>query len=225
MNKFRIIFIVLLTISAIVGCKKDEVRVMSVSLDKTSLELVEGQSEKLTPAIAPKDADNQVVSWSSSDNAIASVDDKGMVLAVKEGKATIKVTTADGGKTASCTVTVKSKSVSVTGVTLDKSELEITEGESMTLVATVTPEDASVKSVSWKSSDETVTTVDEAGKVTALKEGTSTITVTTVDGGKTAACAVTVNAKIYPVESVSLDATELTLEQGETRTLVPTVLP
>ena len=83
----------------------------------------------------------------------------------------------------------------VTGVTLDKTELKLDEGDSATLTAIVSPEDASNKNVAWTSSDEKVVTVDETGKVTAVKAGTATITVTTEDGEKTATCAVTVNHK------------------------------
>ena len=84
--------------------------------------------------------------------------------------------------------------VSVSGVTLNKTSLTLTEGGSETLVATVNPSNATDTSVSWSSSDATVASVDVSGKVTALKAGTATITVTTTDGGKTASCAVTVNA-------------------------------
>ena len=81
--------------------------------------------------------------------------------------------------------------VAVTGVSLDKSSLSLQEGASETLTATISPGNASNKTVSWKSSNTGVATVD-GGKVTAVKAGTATITVTTADGGKTATCAVTV---------------------------------
>ena len=164
-------------------------RVASVSLDKDALELAEGESSTLTATIAPDNANEKSVTWSSSDEAVAKVDQTGKVTAVKKGTATITVTTTDGGKTASCTVTVIAK---VASVSLDKNEMELTEGESATLTATVLPENANDKSVTWSSSDEAVATVDQTGKVTAVKKGTATITVTTNDGGKTATCAVTV---------------------------------
>ena len=85
-----------------------------------------------------------------------------------------------------------STTVSVSSVSLDKTELTLPRLDSYTLVATVGPSDASDKSVTWKSSDESIATVDANGKVTAIKVGTATITVTTVDGGKTATCEVTV---------------------------------
>ncbi|WP_308547655.1 YDG domain-containing protein [uncultured Parabacteroides sp.] len=86
-----------------------------------------------------------------------------------------------------------STTVSVSSVSLDKTELTLPRLDSYTLVATVGPSDASDKSVTWKSSDESIATVDANGKVTAVKVGKATITVTTVDGGKTATCEVTVD--------------------------------
>ena len=83
----------------------------------------------------------------------------------------------------------------VSGITLDKTELALTVGDTQTLVATILPSDAANKSVSWSSDKPSVATVDENGKVTAVAEGTAKITVTTVDGKKTADCAVTVTAK------------------------------
>lgn len=83
----------------------------------------------------------------------------------------------------------------VTGVTLDRSTLELTEGESASLTAAVTPAEADDKRVAWSSSDETVAKVDGSGRVTAVKAGTVTITVTTIDGSFTAACTVTVKAR------------------------------
>ena len=83
----------------------------------------------------------------------------------------------------------------VNEVSLDKTELALTVGDTQTLTATITPDDANNKNVSWSSDKPSVATVDENGKVTAVAEGTAKITVTTVDGKKTADCAVTVTAK------------------------------
>ena len=89
-------------------------------------------------------------------------------------------------------VTVKEVPVDVTGVTLNKENLSLKTGESETLVATVSPDNATNKVVNWSSEDDTVATVDNNGKVTAVKEGTTTITVTTEDGSFTDACEVSV---------------------------------
>ena len=173
----------------------DEVSVTGVTLDKTSLTLTEGDSQTLVATIVPENATNKNVSWSSSDESVATVDQSGKVTALKAGSAIITVTTSDGGKIATCTVTVKEKVYPVTGVTLDKTSLTLTEGDSQTLVATIVPENATNKNVSWSSSDESVAAVNQSGKVTALKAGSAIITVTTFDGGKTATCTVTVKQK------------------------------
>ncbi len=165
--------------------------VESVSLDKTSITLTEGDSETLTATVSPSNATNKNVIWKSSNTSVATVNN-GVVTALKAGTATITVTTEDGGKTATCQVTVNARIYNVESVSLDKTSITLTEGDSQTLTATVYPANATNKKVSWKSSDESIATVNN-GKVTALKAGTATITVTTEDGGKTAACQVTVN--------------------------------
>ena len=167
----------------------------AVALDKTSLDLYVGDSETLTATVTPANAGNKKVTWSSSDESVATVSSKGEVTAVAEGKATITVTTQDGGLTATCTVNVAPKPlVNVTGIELSKTTLTLNVGASATLKATVTPEDATNKNVTWTSSDAAIASVDEGGVVKALAEGLATITATTVDGGFAATCALTVKA-------------------------------
>ena len=176
---------------------KETVPVESVSLDKETAELEEGQSLTLVATVLPENATNKDVIWSSSDDEVATVDETGKVTAVKAGEATITVTTEDGAKTDTCVVTVKEKApvtVPVESVSLDKEAAELEEGQSLTLVATVLPENATNKNVTWSSSDDKVATVDATGKVTAVAAGEATITVTTEDGSKTDTCQVTVKA-------------------------------
>ena len=199
-----VIFILFPVIAAfsVIGCKDDEpaiVPVDSVSINKTAITLIEGDSETLSANVSPSNATNPSVTWSSSRTDVATVDSEGKVTAVKTGSATIMVITTDGSKTAECAVVVEPKPILVTGISLDKTTLELVEGEGATLVATVAPADATVRTFSWSSSDAQVAKVDDSGKVTAIKEGTATITVTTTDGGKTASCAVTIEAKPIPV--------------------------
>ena len=167
------------------------VPVTSVSLDKTSLGLTEGDTETLTATVEPSDATNKNVTWSTSDASIATVTD-GVVTAVAPGTATITVTTEDGNKTATCAVTVTAATVPVTGVTLNKTSTSLYVGDTETLTATVAPDNATDKTVTWTSSNPSVATV-ENGVVTAVAPGTAVITVTTADGTKTATCTVTVS--------------------------------
>ena len=199
------------------------VSVTGVSLNKTSLSLVEGGSESLTATVSPDNATNKAVSWKSSDTGVATVDGSGKVTAVKAGSTTITVTTTDGGKTATCSVTVTSKTVSVTGVKLDNGKLELKAGVTAQLTATVEPSDASDKSLEWTSSDAKVATVDASGKVTAVGVGSATITVKTKDGGKTATCAVTVAP--VAVEGVTVDPAKSEVVEGNTVQLKATVSP
>ena len=114
------------------------------------------------------------MTWTSSDTDIIVVDAGGTVTAVKEG--TAAVTALAGNKVATCVVTVIKRTVEVTSVTLDKSTLSLAKGDTEILVATVTPDDATDKTITWASSDETVAVVDQNGKVTAVDAGTATIT-------------------------------------------------
>lgn len=166
--------------------------VESVSLDKTEATLEVGETVTLTATVLPENAGNKSVTWHSSAENVATVDENGVVTAKAAGTATISVLTADGNKEATCTVTVTAPVTEVTGVTLDKTSATLDVGGTVTLNATIAPENATDTSVTWKSSDTSVAVVNDNGVVTAVKAGTATITVTTANG-KTATCTITVN--------------------------------
>ena len=164
------------------------------SLDASNNQLTEIDLSGNTSLTNLDVSDNSLTDLDLSGNmSIANVDCSGnedlKTVTVPEGSSA-DVKTDEG-----VTVVEDVEEVSVTGVTLDKTSLTLTEGDSQTLVATIVPENATNKNVSWSSSDESVATVDQSGKVTALKAGSAIITVTTSDGGKTATCAVTVEQK------------------------------
>ncbi|WP_435575516.1 Ig-like domain-containing protein [Clostridium algidicarnis] len=196
------------------------IKTTSVSLNKTTSNLILGETDKLQATVNPSDASNKAVTWKSSDNSILTVDANGTVTAVNKGTAIITVTTVDGNKTASCTFTVNS----IKSVSLNKTTSSLTVGETDTLLATINPANAKNKAVTWKSSDDSILTVDAKGTVTAINEGTAIITVTTVDENKTASCSFTVNP-IKNVSSVSLNKTTSDLIVGQTDTLLATVNP
>lgn len=307
------------------------VAVTGVTLNKSTLGLGEGQTGTLTATVAPSNATNQAVTWSSSNEAVATVNPYGVVTAVAKGTAIITVTTTDGNKTATCEVTVAEgnesgivipnitmavgetkrvepsyiggsamgfqtvedyrivatgdqayqpettsdvisiewhpgqwgsaapdngddisvtitalkegtayvqvqlnvdndggpannpiyatmkvtvgagggesenpdnpddpETVAVTGITLNQTTLSLKLNQKVRLRATVAPENATNKNVTWSSSDTAVAKVDSYGQVTAKAEGTATITATTEDGNKTATCTVTVTAGTTP---------------------------
>jgi uncharacterized protein (TIGR02145 family) len=171
----------------------EPVKVTGVSLNKTTLSLVVGTNGQLTATVAPNDAADKSVSWTSSDNSIATVAD-GNITAVSVGEATITVTTKDGGKTATCAVTVVANAISAESITLDKTEHTLFVGDDFTLTATVLPAN-STDNVEWQTSNAAVATVAD-GVVTAVSVGEATITAKA--GNKTATCLVTVTEPIDP---------------------------
>ena len=173
------------------------VAVTGVTLNPTTLELEVGGTGTVAATVAPENATDKTVTWSSDKTDIVTVDSTGKVTAVKEGTTTI--TAKAGEKTATCTVTVKAKgTVSVTGVTVNPTTVKLDVGKTTVLGVTITPENATEKGVTWKSSDESKATVDAKGCVTAKAEGTVTITATTKDGSKTASCTVTISKSYDP---------------------------
>jgi uncharacterized protein YjdB len=177
------------------------------------------EKSRLFPVVEPPNAVNKNVDWSSDNIAVATVAANGTVTAVAAGTATITATTHNGGFEASCIVTVNN--ISVKGITLNKDELFLEDGDEETLIATVLPVKAFNKAVTWESSDPEVATVDSAGKVRGVADGEATITVTTVDGGFEESC--TVIVAYIPIESISLDDTYLAV--GGKKTLTLTIEP
>ena len=181
--------VVLTTLFTFTGCdpKEDpEVAVTGVSVSQSSLTLEPGGTANLTATVAPSTATDKTVSWSTSNQSVATVSN-GTVTAVGEGTATITATA--GGKSATCQVTVKKKVIDVTSVELDMAKAEMETGQNLTLTATVKPDDATDKTVTWTTSDAEIATV-ENGKVTAVSEGE--VTLTAASGGKEATCVITV---------------------------------
>jgi len=185
-----------------------------ITLSKTTTSLTVGGTERITATVAPANATNKTVTWTSLNPTIATVNN-GLITAVSAGEATIKATVGDN-ISATCVVTVTEATgpvdpedpvnpnppvdpeqpggdvVAVTGVTLNNEELSLVVGGAATLTATVEPANATNKAVTWKSLNTAVATVNSNGRVTAVSAGTATITVTTVDGEEVASCLVTV---------------------------------
>lgn len=164
------------------------VPVSSVVLDRETANIYIYDVFVLTATILPENASVQKVTWASSDASIAKVGvDTGQVTGLAEGEAVITATAGD--KSASCTITVSKKIIPVSSISLDNNTADLLVGEALQLTATVLPDNATDRSVTWTSSNADVATV-ENGLVTALAEGKATITATA--GEKTATCSVTV---------------------------------
>ena len=201
----------------LVSCKEEvhEILASSVTLDKTSVEVLIGQTVHLSATVLPEATTDKTIRWSSSDDSVAMVDE-GTVTAHKVGQATIKATC--GNKEASCVVNVLP--IMVEEISFNKTSVSLKAGETVTLTATVKPDDATDKTVTWSTSDASVATVND-GVVTAKKVGTATITAKA--GDKSATCEITVVAT--PVTSVTLNKTSASVKAGETVTLTATVKP
>ena len=197
MRSFQLPAILMLVISLAfaTSCKPEEKQpeqskaVSGVYLSMTELSLEAGQTFTLTATVQPSNAENKNVSWASDNSSVVSVDQSGIVTAVKPGSATVTVTTAEGGKTATTKITVTK---APTGIKLEKSTLKITMGGKETLKATISPSDATEKNIQWSSDNTSAATVDSKGEITALKPGKAIITAMTTVGSFKAECEVTI---------------------------------
>jgi len=198
------------------------VAVTGVTLSADAVTLTVDETATLEATVLPNNATDNTVTWTSDKPEVATVE-AGVVKAVAAGTATI--TAKAGEKTATCVVTVKAKApevIAVTNITLNKTELTLVAGSSETLTATVEPDNATDKTVTWESSNEDVVTVVD-GVVTAVAVGEAGIKATA--GEWTVACIVTVEAAPVAVENVTLDKTTATVKVGNTVQLTATVAP
>ena len=156
------------------------------------------ETAQLTAEVTPSYADNKRVTWQSSDEKVATVDENGKVTAVGNGTATITATSVSGSYTATVSVTVKIP-VEIQKLTIEAEKEILTKiGESTELKVKIEPENADLQKLIWKSDNEKVATTDENGKVTAVGNGTAEITVTTEDGKITASIMITVKVPDEP---------------------------
>ena len=186
--------------------------VESVTLDQHELSLNVGETYQLNPTILPTNATNKEVSYNSNISGVATVSETGLVTAVSNGTATIRVVTVSGAKIDECVVTVSTVDVPVTGVSISRSSLEMEVGDAQIVYAHVEPSNATNQNVGWLSNDESIATVEE-GYIEAVGEGTTTIVVSTEDGGFTDSLTVTVSEQevppLPPVEDKELESIEI----------------
>lgn len=199
------------------------IAVTGVTLNKTAMVLTVGGTETLTATVEPADATNKSVEWASSNEAVATVAN-GVVTAVKDGTATIAVKTADGGKIASCTLTVKramqTKALSKTG---SNGTVVLGLGEQLQLSADFAANKGwTLKSA--KSSKKKVATIDGTGVVTALAVGKTKITVTTTNKKKATLTVQVVDPTVPSAVALNRKGT-VKLKVGETLKLEAAILP
>ncbi|MDE6694557.1 MAG: Ig-like domain-containing protein, partial [Bacteroidales bacterium] len=177
---------------------------------------------QLNATVLPQNATNKNVSWTSSDETIATVSETGKVTAVMPGNVTITVTTEEGSFTASQELTVDI--IPVTGVSLNQNTLALVyKGGNSRLTATVTPANASINTVTFESTDETVATATNYGWVNPQGVGTAKVIVRTVNGNFTDTCVVTVED--VHVAGISLNLDTLRIEDGKNKSLTVAFTP
>ena len=197
--KMKRIVLVVLTVIAVIcssSCKKDktsEPTVVEIALSKTSITLTIGEERMLSVAVIPEGAyKKEELVWKSERESVAMVNQEGVVSAVGEGRTNITVSTPDGKYSDACMVKVDAEEIAVTSITLDKDVLHMLAGTTYKLTATITPEDATDKTIAWVSVDESIATVDQEGLVTAVTDGEVEIFATV--GACRAVCKVIVEA-------------------------------
>ena len=193
-------------------------KVKTVNLNKNTVTLERGTAETLTATYAPADTtEDTTVTWASSKEAVATVDNTGKVTAVAPGQATITATIGDVSD--ECTVDVIA---TLTDITLSKTNLDLLKKQSEKITVSYVPADTtSDKTVTWSSSDETVATVSDDGTITGVSEGTAVVTATCGSISKT----VTVHVTEILLESIAINKTTVELDKGDTDTLSVLINP
>lgn len=182
--------------------------------------MVKGTRFVLVPNVEPATASNKNVTFWSSDSDIATVDEKGVITAVKGGACEIVVTTEEGSFTQKCTIVVKEY---VTSITLADKNKFLNYGDSYTMPVTVGSETASDKGLIWSSSNESILTVSQFGVITGVGYGTAVVTATAADGsGVSDSCVVQV---VRPVTDITLSHSKITLYVGDVFHVEATVAP
>lgn len=219
MKKLFNLFVIVLMLTHIVGCSSTEedpvTTLESITLSQSELSMAVGDKYTLTVTTNPQTVEGLQLVWTSTDPEVADVDPNGQVTANKAGETVIKV--SSGAVSATCTVKV---SEGVESLEVTPSVAEIEAGGTVTLTATVLPAGADAEVV-WKSSNVDVATVDENGVVTGVAPGN--VIIMAEAGGITDDCMVSVVS--VPVESISLDESDITIDEGQSWTLHATVMP
>lgn len=213
--------------TSVITVQRASVNVTGVNVTPDTAILFEGATQQLTATVAPSNADDTSVSWSSSNEVLATVDANGLVSANAQGTVTIIATTTDGGFQDTVVITIERVAVNVTGVAVAPDTTTLLEGATQQLIATIVPSNADNPSASWSSSNEAIATVDANGLVNAIAQGTATITATTTDGGLQATSTITVETSTVPISVYNVTITPITAELnvGETFQLSATVEP
>lgn len=198
-------------------------KVTTVSLNHSSYRLAKGKTVKLKATVTSNTATNSKVKWTSNKKKIATVTSKGLVKGKKVGTCVIKATATDGSKkSAKCTIRVIQR---ISNLQINKTYAKVMQGKSITLKTKVKPANATIKRLTWVSSDDTIATVTSKGKVTGITPGSCNITATTTDGSNIkVTCALTVYEEV-PSTGISISASDITMVVGKTQSAGATMTP
>lgn len=197
--------------------------ITTITLNKKSYNLGLGKTYTLKATVTTESATNPKVRWVSSNPKVATVTQNGLVKGISLGRATITAIAQDGSKVeASCEIRVVRP---VTSVTFDKTYMNLLVGQKSTIKATIRPSTATIRTLKWKSSDESIAIVDNRGVVTALKAGSVTITGTANDNSGHKAVSYVIVRERVPATSIKTIDTKVTMVTGETKTVQVSVNP
>lgn len=225
LNICTIILLLLLTISSCTKSDKLNITVKSIHLTAKNTELKIGEKVTIIAEIIPIDATNKETNWISSNPEIASIKNTGELIAIKEGKTTITVSTEDGSRNAKIEITVLANEIQAESIKIINVKNSLEVDEEINLIADIIPSNTTNKEINWTSSNPEIASIDKTGKIHAIKEGKTIVTVSTKIGNKTDNYEITIKEKIIPIESISLEYNGKTIKNGDIVSLVINILP
>ena len=199
-----------------------ETEVESLSFAQNDISIKKDDTLRLIVQIKPIGLDSPKLTWSSSDPSVVSVDENGNIKGLKEGTATITVTSSNG-KSASIKVSVVTDEVKVEKITLNPSKLTLDVGSSSQVTAIIGPANATNRELVWESSNPNIATVDDNGIVKGISPGTAIITVKTKDG--TVESQIVVTIKETEVESLCFAQNDISIKKDDTLKLIVQIKP
>lgn len=210
-------------------------KVTKISINSDDFTVKVGNTKSLTYTISPSNATNKKVSWDTSNPSVAKVNSAGKVTGVGAGTAYITIKSVDGVSDKVKVVVTKRNPIKATKITLSPSSLTLNVGAKKTVTATVSPSNASIKTITWVSHNTNIAKVDSKGNVTGVGAGSTKISAYTTDGNVTASMNVTVKSNsssggstkptTVKVTDLIVAPTSVYLYVDETERISTTVLP
>jgi len=199
----------------------DEILISSISLNTTSVSIINGGTYQIEANIIPSNATNKNLKYTSNNESIVSVTDTGLITGISGGETTITVSTIDGSNISKVIEVIVRQQIS--NVELNTTSVSIINGGTYQIKATITPNDATNKSLSYTSNNESIATVSSTGLITGISGGETIITVSTTDGSNISkSIDVIVREQI---ESVTLSETNIEINKGQSKIVTATITP